>query len=108
MSKQNNTQCLVCGKSYHVCRDCDSINSWRRAACCPEHFQVRQIFLSHRDGTLDDAQAKQGLEYIGVTNGDNFNEGYRKWFQKLFAPVVVDEPIFEDEPVVTTKKNHKK
>lgn len=108
MSKEPNANCLVCGKPYYVCRDCNGINSWRRAACCPEHFQIRQVYLSHRDGELTDEQAKQGLQYIGVTSGDNLNEGYRQWVNNLFAPIVEYEEFIYEEPVVVTKKSSKK
>ncbi len=39
MSTRNpNTECKVCGKSYYSCKTCGEINHWKSIACSPEHF----------------------------------------------------------------------
>ena len=116
MSNQPNANCLVCGKAYHVCRDCKNANSWRFATCCPSHFQVRAIFLDYRDGviTLDTARAQ--MARVGSLDISEFKDGYKKFFDLLYSKSIpepevaeaVDEIVIEPEAVVPKKRRTKK
>lgn len=116
MSNQPNANCLVCGKAYHVCRDCKNANSWRFATCCPSHFQVRAIFLDYRDGviTLDTARAQ--MARVGSLDISEFKDGYKKFFDLLYSKSIpepevaeaVDEIVIEPEAIVPKKRRTKK
>ena len=116
MSNQPNANCLVCGRAYHVCRDCKNANSWRFATCCPSHFQVRAIFLDYRDGiiTLDAARAQ--MARVGSLDISEFKDGYKKFFDLLYSKAIpepevaesVDEIVIEPELVVPKKRRTKK
>lgn len=116
MSNQPNANCLVCGKAYHVCRDCKNANSWRFATCCPSHFQVRAIFLDYRDGliTLDTARAQ--MARVGSLDISEFKDGYKKFFDLLYSKSIpepevsdaVGEIVIEPEAVVPKKRRTKK
>lgn len=116
MSNQPNANCLVCGKAYHVCRDCKNANSWRFATCCPSHFQVRAIFLDYRDGviTLDTARAQ--MARVGSLDISEFKDGYKKFFDLLYSKSIpepevaaaIDEIVIEPEAVVPKKRRTKK
>ena len=116
MSNQPNANCLVCGKAYHVCRDCKNANSWRFATCCPSHFQVRAIFLDYRDGviTLDTARAQ--MARVGSLDISEFKDGYKKFFDLLYSKSIpepevsdaVGEIVIEPEAIVPKKRRTKK
>lgn len=116
MSNQPNANCLVCGKAYHVCRDCKNANSWRFATCCPSHFQVRAIFLDYRDGiiTLDTARAQ--MARVGSLDISEFKDGYKKFFDLLYSKVIpepevaelVGEIVIDPEAVAPKKRRTKK
>lgn len=96
MSNQPNANCLVCGKAYHVCRDCKNANSWRYATCSPAHFQIRAIYLNYRDGLIDLDRARAQMNRVEHSDWHDFKSGYQKFFELLY-PTVVNEGL---EPVV--------
>ena len=116
MSNQPNANCLVCGKAYHVCRDCKNANSWRFATCCPSHFQVRAIFLDYRDGLITLETARTQMARVGSLDISEFKDGYKKFFDLLYSKSIpepevaeaVDEIVIEPEAVVPKKRRTKK
>ena len=57
--------CLVCGKSFKVCRTCrkdiDEVYQWRRVVCCPEHFAFHIPIIDYVRGNIDKETAKNDL-----------------------------------------------
>ena len=105
--QQPNAVCKVCGAGYRICRDCTSVNSWRVAACSRQHYQIRQIFLSFRDGLISADVAKTMLSRVGDFDYSAFTPGYRAFFTMLYAEPVVDvQSVEADAEVVqpTPKK----
>ena len=96
-----NAVCKVCGADYRICRDCTSMNSWRVSACSRQHYQIRQIFLSFRDGLISADVAKTMLDRVGEFDYSAFTPGYRAFFTMLYAEPAVDVQSVEvDESVV--------
>ena len=110
MGKQANAVCQVCGAPYHICHDCTSVNSWRVAACSSQHYQIRMIFLQHRDGLISEDMAKEMLARVGELDFSGFTAGYKAFFEKLYEPPVVgidDVDVAEQEPVATAVKRRR-
>ena len=105
--KKPNAECKVCGAGYTICHDCTSVNSWRIAACSRQHYQIRQIFLSFRDGLISADVAKEMLDRVGEFDYSAFTPGYKAFFTMLYAEPAVDvQNVDVDEEVVEpiTKK----
>ena len=98
--KHPNAECKVCGEGYTICHDCTSVNSWRIAACSRQHYQIRQIFLSFRDGIISADVAKEMLDRVGEFDYSAFTPGYRAFFTMLYAEPAVDVQSVEDDEVV--------
>ena len=92
-----NAVCKVCGADYRICRDCTSMNSWRVSACSRQHYQIRQIFLSFRDGLISADVAKTMLDRVGEFDYSAFTPGYRAFFTMLYAVPAVDVQSVEDD-----------
>lgn len=79
--------CYVCAKEYDACPNCEDshINPWRKTVCSREHFQIRDVYFQYRDGSISAAQAKEMLERIGITDGDNLKQGYQNFINEVMG-----------------------
>ena len=105
---KTNAECKVCGAGYMICQDCTSVNSWRIAACSRQHYQIRQIFLSYRDGLISADVAKEMLDRVGEFDYSAFTPGYRAFFTMLYAVPAVDVQSVEADEVVVAPTQRKR
>lgn len=102
--------CLVCGKSFKICRTCrkdiDEVYQWRRVVCCPEHFAFHIPIIDYIRGNIDKETAKSDLEKVISQYGEIE-------FCDDIKPVVVEimgtnNKVAETTDIADTQKKTKK
>ncbi len=73
MANSLNSTCQICGKKYHYCGDCSKHGSWRRIVDTPEHYQIVMILTDYREEVINDREAAQRFNNIGITIDSDFS-----------------------------------
>lgn len=98
-------KCMVCGGEYEACPSCEDsrINPWKKLVCSKEHFQIRMTYFQWRDGEITDAEAKDILVHLGLTDTSGISYGYDEFMNKVLA-VEENESIFSISAPRSKKK----
>lgn len=69
MDNYNNRTCVVCGKEYHACHDCEEArlinhSRWRNSCDVPECFQVLLVLTDYYNKVIDKSTARELLDKI--------------------------------------------
>lgn len=64
MAQKTNHRCIICGKKYYHCNDCDRMKTftpWRRVACSSECYQTYLAWRMYQDGEMTAEEMKKVL-----------------------------------------------
>lgn len=64
MAQKTNHRCIICGKLYYHCNDCDRMKTftpWRRVACSSECYQTYLAWRMYQDGEMTAEEMKEVL-----------------------------------------------
>ena len=102
--------CLVCGKSFKVCRTCrkdiDEVYQWRRVVCCPEHFAFHIPIIDYVRGNIDKETAKNDLEKAISQYGEiKFSDDVKSVIAEIMG---TNNIVAETTEIADTQKKTKK
>lgn len=72
MTNKINHHCIICGKGYYHCNDCNEMKSfspWRKVACSTECYQAYLAFMEYRDDDHDALKFVKQIDWIGIELG---------------------------------------
>lgn len=75
MSEKINQNCSICGKGYHFCVDCGSMETftpWRTIVDSVEHYKIFLILRDYTNKYIDIAEAKKLLSERDLNGLDDF------------------------------------
>ena len=67
MAQKTNHRCIICGKMYYHCNDCDRMKTftpWRRVACSSECYQTYLAWRMYQDGEMTAEEMNQKLDSL--------------------------------------------
>lgn len=73
--QNNNAECSICGKAYHVCVSCKdemSATPWKVHTDTSEHFKVFQIVRGYSTGVYNKEEAKARFERVDLSDIGSF------------------------------------
>lgn len=102
--------CMVCGKSFKVCRTCrkdiDEVYQWRRVVCCPEHFAFHIPIIDYVRGYIDKETAKNDLEKAISQYGEiKFSDDVKSVVAEIMD---TNNKVAETTEIADTQKKIKK
>jgi hypothetical protein len=74
MAVSNFTTCAICGKEYNYCPSCEQHKGYRYYADTPECFQVFLILQDIREGIINETEAVERFNHIGITLDYDFTQ----------------------------------
>ena len=79
--------CVVCGKHYHMCRNCANSKipyvAWRATACCPACYAVSETINAHFYGRINSVEAKQQLDDADWRSIDHMLPDVQEYIEKV-------------------------
>lgn len=106
MKTGNNRKCIVCGKEYHYCPSCSSINdpSWKSLyhdANCKDIFHIVSWYLS---GDIKKEKALKDLEKCDLSKKYMFKNDIRAAIDEIFASKAIAQ---KNDEIKVSNKNMK-
>lgn len=103
MSTSNNRTCVVCGRSYKACRNCEDAKSkglfrWRSSCDTPQCFQVLMVINDFYYEKISKQDARNLLDDILTEEMKPYDENARTLIDRIYEldEYQVVEEIVED------------
>lgn len=84
-----NTTCEVCGTKYYACQKCIKLMhmgtyGWKLTCCTHACFQMKMLFDSYQNESIDRVQAKEFIETLSLpVEVDNLQEKYKSFIDEI-------------------------
>lgn len=108
MGKQNNRTCIICGKKYHFCPNCNEDSSkptWYFIFDSQNCHDIYEVCTQYRDKEITVKQAYEKISKLDISNLKNFAESTRKQIEEIISKGKETKSVNETE---NTKVNNKK
>lgn len=104
--------CMICGKTYKYCPDCERTESYKDVVDTPSCYSVYLTVIEHRDKVIDSNKAIEKLKTVNMTksNLDKFElrDVIKTMILNIFEDEVSDNSISdESDSKITRKKKYK-
>ena len=89
MSTSNNRNCVVCGESYKLCRNCEEAKAkglfrWRSSCDTPQCFQVLMVINDFYYEKISKEDARNLLDGILTEEMKPYDENARTLIEKIY------------------------
>lgn len=111
MSNEINHYCIICGKGYHACNNCNEIKTytpWRSLTDTIEHFQLYMVLQDYINKRITKAEAKKELSNFNLSEKDTFKDSAKNAINEILATKVVKGKEKTEDEVKTDKVIEKK
>ena len=111
MSTSNNRNCVVCGKSYKLCRTCEDAKAkglfrWRSSCDTPQCFQVLMVINDFYYEKISKEDARNLLDGILTEEMKPYDENARILIEKIYEadeiPAIEETVEIIEEEIVDT------
>ena len=120
MSNKANHYCIICGKGYYACNNCDNLKKlgfWKTLTDTPEHFLLYGVLQDYLNKKITKTKAKRELANFDLSELETFKpsaknaikeilgiEGVKqKHIEKTIIPIEPEETSESNEDNVCTK-----
>jgi len=102
--------CMICGKTYKYCPDCERTESYKDVVDTPICYSVYLTVIEHRDKVIDSDKAIEKLTSVGMTK-DKLNKfELRDVIKNMILDIYGNEKADEvsEEPIIMSNIKKRK
>lgn len=81
--------CLVCGKEYKYCKDCERNHSYKEITCNPIHYSIFIVIIEYRDRVINKEKAIEKLNNLNITYSNYQNYTWENSIKKFLDEIFV-------------------
>ena len=111
MGKQNNRTCIICGKKYSYCNNCQSDANkptWYFIFDSQNCHDIYEVCTQYRDKEITVAQAYEKISKLDISNIKNFADATRIQIEEILAKGKDVKSVTEKVKTSDTKNENKK